>query len=74
MKGTTDSVKVSNKRLVGSALVFAVCYVILIVCVILMMALQDVSNWKKIFSENLSGMLSLILCTFLLFCVVYYYY
>lgn len=74
MKATTDSVKVSNKRLIGSALVFAVCYVFLVACIVLMMALQDVSAWQDVIRENLSGMLSLILCTFLLFCVVYYYY
>ncbi len=71
---TKDMQIVTKTRLLGSALVFAGCYVALILCAFLMIVINDPSNWTGYFQENYSEFLSLCICTLLLCSIIYYYY
>ena len=66
--------EVKNSRLVGSAFVFAACYVVLLVVIFLMIVINDPHGWTKYFADNFAGILTLCVCTLLLCFIIYYYY
>ncbi|MDE7158521.1 MAG: HD domain-containing protein [Clostridiales bacterium] len=70
----TETKKVSGKRLVGSALVFAFCYVFLIAFYLIILLIRHGSGWTEYMSENYNAFLSFCVSSFLLYAVVYYYY
>ena len=66
--------EVRNARLVGSAFVFAACYIFLCLVIFLMIVINDPSGWIGFFAENYPGILTLAVCTLLLCFIIYYYY
>ncbi len=66
--------KISRKRLIGSAGLFVLFYLILLVIVFLMVVINQPSGWKDYFVNNYSSALLLCVCVFLLFSIVFYYY
>ena len=66
--------EVRNARLVGSAFVFAACYIFLCLVIFLMIVINDSSGWIGFFAENYPGILTLAVCTLLLCFIIYYYY
>ena len=71
MKATGE---VKKSRLVGSAFLFALCYIILLVFIFLMIVLNDPSGWRDFFRGNAANIVTLCVCAFLLFFIIYYYY
>ena len=65
---------VRNFRLVGSAFVFAACYIFLCLVIFLMIVINDPNGWIGFFRDNYTGLLTLAVCTLLLFFIIYYYY
>lgn len=65
---------VCNSRLVGSAFVFAACYIILCLVIFLMIVINDPTGWIGFLRENYTGILTLAVCTLLLCFIIYYYY
>ncbi len=63
-----------RKKLVGSAFVFALCYVVFILFILLMIVINNPGSWKDYFRQDYSRFLSLCICALLLFYIVYYYF
>ncbi len=75
MKPAEDKGKrIGKRRLVGSAFIFALCYIVLIVFVLVMIVLTHGAGWTTYFSENVSRVLTLFVSSFFLYCIVYYYF
>ncbi len=66
--------RISKRRLVGSALVFAACYIVLMILVLVMIVLTHGNAWKTYFNENVPRILMLIVSSFFLYSIVYYYF
>ena len=73
-RATTGEGEVRNSRLVGSAFVFAACYIVLCLVMFLMIVINDPGGWIGFFRENYAGILTLAVCTLLLCFIIYYYY
>ncbi len=69
-----DTIRIGKGRLIGSALVFAACYLVFILFVFLMIVINSPTKWQNYFAENFPKFLSLCICVLLLFYIVYYYY
>ena len=70
----SEKAKVGRKQFVGSALAFALCYLILLVFIFIMVIVSHTSNWTSYLTENISRLLILIVGSFFLFFIVYYYF
>ena len=66
--------EVKNSRLVRSAFVFAACYIVLLVVIFLMIVINDPQGWAAYMVENVTQIITLCVCTFLLCFIIYYYY
>ena len=66
--------KISRKRLLGSAIVLAVSYLVLMLFVFIMVVISHESDWVAYITENVSSLLTLCFCVLLLYSIVYYYY
>ena len=66
--------KILNTKLAQSAFVFAVCYIIFILFIVLMIVINNPTEWRVYFQDDFPRFLSLCICTLLLFYIVYYYY
>lgn len=69
-----ESIRVSKRRLVGSACVFALCYLVLITLIFVMVVIAHGNGWKQYVSGNASRLLTLMVSCFFLYCIVYYYF
>lgn len=74
MKNAVGFQKVKGTRLVKSALMFVLCYFLLLALIFIMIVVNDPSGWQTYVKEHVSGLFSLCVCTFLLFCIIYFYY
>ncbi len=71
----SEAVKpVKGVNLFRSALVFALCYFVFILFVLLMIIINNPQGWQNYFTEDFSRFLSLCVCVLLLFYIVFYYY
>ena len=66
--------EVKNSRLVRSAFVFAACYIVLLIVIFLMIVINDPHGWTSFMVENVTEIITLCVCTFLLCFIIYYYY
>ncbi len=64
----------NSLRAARSAIVFVLCYLVLLAAILLMIFINNPSGWTEYMRNNISGVLSLIVCTFLLCCILYYYF
>ncbi len=73
-KETSKAVR--GSKLLGSALIFALCYVLFILFIVLMIFINNPApgEWQRYFTDDFSRFLSMCICTLLLFYIVYYYY
>ena len=67
-------VQIKRSRLVRSALLFAVCYLVLLAVVFLMIVVNDTDGWAGYLTSHAADVVTLCVCAFLLFFIVYYYY
>lgn len=58
----------------GSAATFILCYLLLLAVIFVTIVCNSPDGWLQFINDNLSGIISLIVCTFLLCSIVYYYY
>lgn len=73
-QNTQNTQFITKSSLLRSALVFALCYAVIILCAFLMILINTPDTWKEYFAVNLSGFLSMCICILLLFSIIYYYY
>lgn len=66
--------KLSKKKLASSALVFALSYVVLLAFILIMIVITHGSGWTEFLRDNASRVLTLCISSFLLYCIVYYYF
>ena len=66
--------EVKNSRLVRSAFVFAACFLVLLVVEFLMIVINDPDGWTQYFREEVTAVITLVVCTFLLCFIIFYYY
>ena len=63
--------RILNTKLAQSAFVFAVCYVVFILFIVLMIVINNPTEWRIYFQDDFPRFLSLCICTLLLFYIVY---
>ena len=66
--------RVRGAQLLRSVCVFALFFLSMLFIIFAMIAINDPSGWLGFIRENYSRMISLLVCTFLLYCIVYFYY
>ena len=66
--------RVRGAQLLRSVCVFALFFLSMLFIIFAMIAINDPSGWLEFIRENYSRMISLLVCTFLLYCIVYFYY
>ena len=66
--------KISQRKLLLSAATFVLFYVLLLLLVFLMVVINQPASWRDYFSGNISYILLLCVCVFLLFAIIFYYY
>lgn len=74
MKNAEQPRKTGARQYAGGICVFAVFYLLLLATVLLMMIVNSPSDWMEYIKTHVSGMLSLVICTFFLCVIIYYYY
>ena len=71
---TQNTQIVSKTRLMYSAMVFVLCYLVMILCAFCMIVLNEPSGWTQYFVNYYQRFLSMCVCILLLCLVTYYYY
>ncbi len=66
--------KISKKRLLTSAAIFALFYALMLVLVLVMMVINQPHGWTSFFKEKYTDAVLVCVCLFLLFAIIYYYY
>ncbi|MDE6412016.1 MAG: HDIG domain-containing protein [Clostridia bacterium] len=66
--------KISKKRLLISAAIFALFYALILVLVLAMIVINQPKDWTGYFRNNYTDVLLVCVCLFLLLAIIYYYY
>lgn len=66
--------RVKGVQLLKSICVFALFFLSMLLIIFAMIAINDPGGWTQFMHDNSSRMISLLVCTFLLYCIVYFYY
>lgn len=66
--------KVNKRRLLVSAAIFALFYILTLVLVFVMIVLNQPKNWTDYFGNQFSDVILVCVCVLLLYAIIYYYY
>lgn len=66
--------KVTKRRLLISAVIFALFYILTIFLVFLMIVVNQPKGWKSFASGKFTEIILVCVCTFLLYAIIFYYY
>ena len=66
--------KVTKRRLVASAAIFALFYILTLLLVFVMIVINQPQGWKNYFISNYSDAILVCACIFLLYAIIFYYY
>ena len=66
--------RVRGTQLLKSVCVFTLFFLSMLLIIFAMIVINDPGGWTQFMHDNSSRMISLLVCTFLLYCIVYFYY
>ena len=66
--------KISKRRLLISAAVFTLFYVLMLMLVLVMIVINHPHGWTSYFKNRFTDAVLVCVCLFLLFAIIYYYY
>ena len=65
--------KIAKRRLLTSAAIFSLFYLLTLLLVFVMIVINQPNDWKDYFSDQSTDAVLVSVCIFLLYAIIYYY-